>query len=244
MSNNMVNNHMEVESSNPPLPPKESVAAVDQQIRSGFVRKVYGILSAQLVLTTLIALPIQLNPEWVITHRSVAQIAMFTSIGLVVGVGCCCQEVARKYPQNYVFLLLVTVCESVIVGFISAMYTTQSVVMMMALTAGIFLGLTFYAMTTKTDFTGMGGYLSAGLMCLFLTSFLMIFFPSPMGQKLLAGFGALLFSGYIVYDTQMIMGDKHKLRFGIDDYVFAALNIYLDIINLFLYLLSLFGERR
>jgi hypothetical protein len=244
MSNNMVNNHMEVESSNPPLPPKESVAAVDQQIRSGFVRKAYGILSAQLVLTTLIALPIQLNPEWVITHRSVAQIAMFTSIGLVVGVGCCCQEVARKYPQNYVFLLLVTVCESVIVGFISAMYTTQSVVMMMALTAGIFLGLTLYAMTTKTDFTGMGGYLSAGLMCLFLTSFLMIFFPSPMGQKLLAGFGASLFSGYIVYDTQMIMGDKHKLRFGIDDYVFAALNIYLDIINLFLYLLSLFGERR
>lgn len=239
----MSNNMMEVESSNAPKL-NESLGAVDREVRSGFVRKVYGILSAQLVLTTLIALPIQLNPEWVIMHRSVAQVAMFASIGLVVGVGCCCKEVARTYPYNYVFLLLVTVCESVIVGFISAMYTTQSVLMMMALTAGIFLGLTFYAMTTKTDFTGMGGYLSAGLMCLFLTSFLMIFFPSPLGQKLLAGFGALLFSGYIVYDTQMIMGDKHQQKFGIDDYVFAALNIYLDIINLFLYLLSLFGERR
>jgi FtsH-binding integral membrane protein len=225
--------------------PQMTLAALDQQTRSGFVRKVYGILSVQLVLTTIIAIPIQLHPHWVAANRQVANFAMIGSLCLVLGVTCCCQAMARVYPYNYVFLLLVTVCEAIIVGFISAMYTTESVLMMMMLTAGIFVGLTFYAMTTKSDFTGSGGFLSAGLMCLLLTGLLMAFFPSPMGQKLMAGFGALLFSGYIVYDTQLILGDKHKAhRFGIDDYVFAALNIYLDIINLFLYLLELFGDRR
>merc|ERR1719198_1558127 len=101
-------------------------------------------------------------------------------------------------------------------------------------------------MTTKTDFTGFGPYLFAALLGLILMSFLCMFFPySPMMQKVMAGFGAILFSFYIVYDTQLICGGKHKKhQFGVDDYVFAALNIYLDIINLFLYLLSLFGDRR
>ena len=54
--------------------------------------------------------------------------------------------------------------------------------------------------------------------------------------------GTLLFAGFIVYDTQLIVGGKHKkLQFGIDDYVFAALNLYLDVINMFYYLLLLTG---
>jgi len=58
--------------------------------------------------------------------------------------------------------------------------------------------------------------------------------------------GVLLFTFYIVFDTQLLIGEYggHKVQFGIDDYVFAALNLYLDIINLFLHILSLFGERR
>lgn len=223
------------------------IAEVEDTIRSGFVRKVYGILSVQLLLTTAIAFPIQqMDPYWIAAHRQYAQFAMFLSLGLVLGVSCCCMEAARTFPQNYVFLFLVTVCEAVVVGFISAMYTTQSVIMAAVLTAGIFFGLTIYAMTTNTDFTGMGGYLMAGLMGMILTSFLCMFFPySPMMQKIMAGCGAILFSFYIVYDTQLICGGRHKkYSFGVDDYVFAALNIYLDIINLFLYLLSLFGDRR
>merc|ERR1719379_1181173 len=134
------------------------------------------------------------------------------------------------------FLFFVTICEAIIVGFISAMYTTQSVLIACLLTCGIFVGLTIYAFTTKDDFTGMGGYLCAALLGLCLTSFVCMFFPySPMMQKILGGLGAILFSFYIVYDTQLIAGGKHKQQqFGVDDYVFAALNIYLDIINLFL----------
>lgn len=216
------------------------------EVRNGFIRKVYGILAVQLFLTAVIAWPIQqADPIWVQMNRQYVNIAMIMSLVLVIGVGCCCTEVARTFPYNYMFLFMVTVCEAVVVGFIAAMYTAESVLFAVLLTGGIFIGLTVYAMTTKSDFTGMGGYLCALVWGLILTSFVCMFFPSPMGQKLLGGAGAIIFSMYIVYDTQLIVGGKHsKHQFGVDDYVFAALNIYLDIINLFIYILSLFGERR
>jgi hypothetical protein len=216
------------------------------EVRSGFIRKVYGILCAQLFLTAMIAWPISTMPQqWVQQHGSLCQACMMISLMAVLGVSCCCVEAARKVPYNYIFLLIVTVCEAVMVGFICAMYTGESVLIAAGLTAGIFGCLTVYAFTTKSDFTGMGGYLTAGLCGLILTSFICMLFPSEMMRKVLGGAGAILFSFYIVYDTQLICGGKHKKHsFGVDDYVFAALNIYLDIINLFLYLLSLFGDRR
>ena len=56
-----------------------------------------------------------------------------------------------------------------------------------------------------------------------------------------ASAGALIFSMYIVYDTQLMMGGKHKYSLSPEEYIFASLSLYLDIINLFLYLLSIFG---
>ena len=55
--------------------------------------------------------------------------------------------------------------------------------------------------------------------------------------------GALVFSLYIVYDTQLMMGGKHKYALSPEEYIFAALNLYLDIVNLFIYLLAIVGNR-
>ena len=73
----------------------------------------------------------------------------------------------------------------------------------------------------------------------------------PLMQNLYAGCGCLIFSMFIVYDTQLIAGSaapgaeqgSRKYAIGYDDYVFAALNIYLDIINLFIYLLQILNDR-
>ena len=53
--------------------------------------------------------------------------------------------------------------------------------------------------------------------------------------------GAVIFSLYIVYDTQLMLGGKHKHALSPEEYIFAALNLYLDIVNLFLYILAIFG---
>ena len=111
-------------------------------------------------------------------------------------------------------------------------------------TAIITAALTIYAWQTKIDFTAMGGALLCGLLCLILFGIWTAIFPSQVAQTAYAALAAGLFSLFIVYDTQQIIGGKHHShKFEIDEYVFAALTLYIDIIQLFLQLLKLFGNR-
>lgn len=227
------------------------VKEASKQIRSDFVRKVYTLLSCQLLLTCAIAAPIcQLGPEWAAKNAWVMYLSL---AGLLITICAmmCCQEALRKFPTNYIFLGFITVVMSIVVGFSSAMYTPQSVLLAAGITTAIFICMTIYAWTTETDFTGMGPYLFAGLIVLMVFGFvisLMGMFGANIEWAMMFYdvIGVMLFTFYIVFDTQLIMGELggHKNAFTIDDYCFAALNLYLDIINLFLHILSLLGERR
>mmetsp|Transcript_110047 Transcript_110047/g.206321 ORF Transcript_110047/g.206321 Transcript_110047/m.206321 type:complete len:253 (-) Transcript_110047:79-837(-) len=222
----------------------------EESVRNGFIRKVYGILSVQLVITAGIVYgmlyEVEKDPSILYRYGSAPLYACLAALVLVLSVRCCCVSVARTFPSNYLFLLAVTLLESFIVGFISSFYTGKSVMIAAVLTAGIFGGLTMFAMTTETDFTGFGPYLLVSILGLIFTGMFSVFlFPEmEMAYKLYSGVGAVLMSFYIVFDTQMIVGGKHEHKHDVDDYVFAALNLYLDIITLFMKLLSLGGERR
>jgi len=219
--------------------------------RKGFVRKVYGILSAQLLLTVVIAAPIATQSvNWVQSHSWI----LYVSLAALIACMCvmiCCRPVLRTYPQNYIFLFVFTCLMSVMVGFTSAMYSWQSVLLAAGATVLIFLLLSCYAWFTTTDFTGLGPYLFAALSVLMVFGLLIMIMqmsgiavkPMMMVYDIL---GVLLFSFYIVYDTQLMLGDwgGHKIQFSLDDYCFAALNLYLDIINMFLFLLNLLGGRK
>merc|ERR1712190_132854 len=143
-----------------------------------------------------------------------------------------------------------TITEAVLVGSICSKYPPELVLGCAAATAVIFFGLTIYAWTTKTDFTGCGPYLFAALLGMIVISFGMLLMQMlvpganiAFTQKIFAGLMVILFTLYIVYDTQLMIGQwkGHAVQFEIDDYVLAALTLYLDILNLFLYLLELFG---
>lgn len=222
---------------------------VNAEIRRGFVRKVYGILSVQLLVTALVAAPFQaLSLEQVRGNAWILWVSVIV-LHCTMCAMCCCSEMLRTFPTNYIFLFVLTLAMSVLVGYTSALYTWQSVMLAVGVTAGIFLCMTVYAATTKTDFTGCGPYLFGALFCLTMLGFAL---------SIMAAFGTeihwltvlydliavLLFTFYIVFDTQLIIGGNHKNQFSTDDYVLAALNLYLDIINLFVHLLSLFGDRR
>ena len=78
------------------------------------------------------------------------------------------------------------------------------------------------------------------LVILILCGILSIFIPAL--RIVYAGLGAFVFSAFIVYDTQLICGGKHRTyQFSVDDYVLAALSLYIDVVQLFLFLLSLLG---
>jgi len=219
---------------------------VPEHIRSDFIKKVYTLLTLQIGVTTMIAMPFVLfaDSTWMIEHRALLQVAQLGSLAMVIGLVCCCQNMLRQYPSNYIFLSIFTVAMGIVIGFVSATYTGPSVAMAAGMTVAIFLGLTAYACTTKTDFTGMGPYLFGALLCLIIFGFVLMFVSSPLAQKIYAGLGALLFCFYIIYDTQLIVGGSHrKHEFTVDDVCFAVLTLYLDVINLFLNILSLFGGR-
>merc|ERR1711910_214900 len=105
--------------------------------------------------------------------------------------------------------------------------------------------LILFAMQTKIDFTAWGGALLCILVVFCLAGFVALFFPQTRTVRLVfAIIGAIIFSLYIVFDTQMMMGGNHKYSLDPEEYVFAALNLYLDIINLFLYILQIVGASR
>ena len=111
------------------------------------------------------------------------------------------------------------------------------------MTFAVTLALTVYAMTTKTDFTFCGPLLFV-FGFVFATASLFAFF---WGADMRLGFaiiGVILFSFYLIYDTQLILGGKHKkYQFDKDDYILGALALYLDIINMFLYILQILNRK-
>jgi FtsH-binding integral membrane protein len=107
------------------------------------------------------------------------------------------------------------------------------------LTGSTFAVLTGYAFVSRRDFSAWGGFLTVGLWVLIGTSLLNLFFRNAVADLWIAGVGTLLFSGLLVFDTWRL-----RNVYGPDEYVPAAIQIYLDLLNLFLFIFRLLGGRR
>lgn len=151
---------------------------IDTMIRLGFIRKVYGILSVQLFVTTMFSLIAMVSNS--------VKLFMINNIGimllmllLVIFLPCvivCCNGQMRQYPQNYIILAVFTFAESYLIGFICA-YTKPEIVFMAAsMTFVMVISLTLYAMTTKTDITIYGGLIFIIFAALFLFAFSVFLF--------------------------------------------------------------------
>jgi len=228
-----------------------SLKQATDDVRRGFIRKVYGILATQLVVTAALAYPVANMDKQELQVRGPAISCLsLTLLIMTMCVMMCCSDFCRNYPWNYGLLSVMTFANGLLIGLVCSAYTAPSIVLAAGITGGTFFLLTVYAWNTKSDVTGFGMYLYAGLSVLLMGSFAlslvqMFGVEMPIFQQLIAVMGAMLFAFYIVFDTQMMMGSYggHKLEFSVDDYAFAALNLYLDIINMFLYILELVGTR-
>ena len=210
--------------------------------RIGFIRKVYGILCFQLLLTILLCLAAMYSPSYFEFMLSGAGLAlMICAIVLTIVITIllfCCFGYARKVPTNYILLTIFTICEGYLVSYSCAATDPKIVFMAAIMTLGITVSLTIYAMTTKSDFTYMGGCLFVFGMVFCLVGIFMLFTANPYLHVIYAAIGVCFYGLYLIYDTQLIMGNKrHEL--SNDDYILGAIIIYLDIILIFLYLLEL-----
>lgn len=126
-------------------------------------------------------------------------------------------------------------------------YTGASIAQVFFITAAAFGGLSLWGYTTKTDLTGFGSFLIMGLWGLIIASVVNLFLHSPMTMWIISVAGVGIFAGLTAYDTQKIK-EMYYEGAGQDvaakTAIMGALNLYLDFINMFLYLLRLLGNRR
>ena len=217
---------------------------ISTSMRLGFIRKVYGVLSFQLLFTALVS-----SIGFLDSVREYYQENMFLfwlsfAFSIIVLIPLvCCKQIARKVPINYILLFTFTACESIMLSYLFAAINDWKIVVTAAvITVAVTLALTLYACTTKVDFTFCGGLLFVCIVLMFFLGFFYFLFGTFL-RILYCCLGVLVYSIYLIFDTQLVMG-KFGNEYNIDDYIIAALNIYLDIIQLFIYILSILGNSR
>jgi FtsH-binding integral membrane protein len=148
----------------------------------------------------------------------------------------------RQFPLNIGLTLVFTLIEGVWISpLVYVMEQQQPGVASQAalLTLSTFGVLTAYAFVSRRDFSAWGSFFVVGLWVLIGTSLLNLFFQNQTASLWIAGATVLVFSGMLVYDTWRL-----RNQYGPEDYVIAAVQIYLDLLNLFTAILRLLGGRR
>ncbi|XP_014248373.1 protein lifeguard 1-like isoform X1 [Cimex lectularius] len=219
----------------------------DESVRRGFIRKVYSILFTQLLVSvgvvSLFTFSVKVQ-DFVSHNIWILIVAIVVNIVLVIML-VCCEGVRRKAPMNFIVLGLFTLTEGFLLGVIAASYNSSEVMIALGMCAVVVFSLTIFSFQTKMDFTKWGGALFACFIIFFIFSLLaFIFMKGRLMQLIIAAVGACIFSLFIIYDTQLMLGGKHKYSISPEEYIFASLNLYLDIINLFIYILQFIGASR
>jgi FtsH-binding integral membrane protein len=208
--------------------------------RATLVRRTYAVVFLGVIVTCIgaafaLSQPSLLNA--VAAHPFLSFIAVIAPLFLVM-------RNPRAYPQNVVLTGLFTFAEGVwIAPLLYVAEKTQPGVVNQAalLTLGTFGLLTAFVAFTRRDFSAWGSFFMVGLVVLLITSLLNIFFRSSAVSLYISAAAVFVFGGLLVFDTWRILRSG---QYGEDDYVAAAVNIYLDLLNMFMAILSLLGGRR
>jgi len=219
---------------------------VEVSIRNQFIKKVYSLLAIELFATCAICAVFMLYKPlregsimFVKEHHLMWQIVMFASLMASI---CALMMKKNEYPANYqlmgVFVVVMSCNIGVVCAFFYAAGKGMAIAQAVGVTGGIFLTLTAYAHWTKVEFDFKNGFLVCVLMSLILFGFVAAISGSTLMMFIYHVLGVLVFCGFILYDTSMLI---HK--YGCDDYIIASIELYLDIINLFLHILALLGDR-
>jgi FtsH-binding integral membrane protein len=207
-----------------------SAANATVEARMAFLRKVYSLLTLSLLTAAAGAYVGRL-----FVSPGLMLVLFIAEIALIFFA----MAVRRKPGLNLVALFAFTTVSGLTLGPVMLVYNAAVIQEALVLTVLIFGGLTFYVVASKKDFSFLGGFLITGLIVVLVGSLLnAFFFQSPAGEFIIAAGGVLLFSGFILYDTSNIL--RH---YDVEDYTSATLALYLDILNLFLFLLRLLNNR-
>ncbi|KAF7216129.1 protein lifeguard 3 [Nothobranchius furzeri] len=215
-------------------------------VRHAFIRKVYLILTVQLTITfSVIAIFTFVDPVKLFVIRY--PVIYWASYGVFFVVYCiliCCKEPRRRFPLNLVLLGIFTFAFSYMSGTVSSYYETKAVFLAMGITAVVCISVTVFCFQTKVDFTSCGGFLTIAAVLLMIigivTAIVLSFQYVPWLHMLYAAIGAVVYTLFLVYNTQLLIGNR-ELAISPEEYIYGALSLYVDIVNIFLFILQISG---
>jgi FtsH-binding integral membrane protein len=238
------------------IPADRADMSVDAGLRS-FMLGVYNkmalglLLSAGLAWLTADFAPVQ---QLLYTVTPDGRLAGFTPLGMIVRFAPLAVLLGAMFIRNPSPRAAGAIYWSVVAGIGAGLgvwllaYTGSSVALTFLITAAAFGGLSLIGYTTKKDLSGFGSFLMMGLIGLVLASLVGLFWHPPGFSFIISALGVLIFSGLIAYDTQNLKmtyyqlgGDSASMAVATN---YGALNLYLNFINLFQFLLQFTGNRR
>ncbi len=223
-----------------------SIDATDIGLRSYLIR-VYNYMSGGLFLTGLIAYLTSQSPELMNTlfNTPLKWLVMLAPLAFMLFLSFGINRISSTKAQLIFWLFASSMGLSI--SSIFLVYTGLSIAKTFFITATMFLAMSIYGYTTKSDLTRFGSFLIMGLFGIIIASIVNIFLKSSTLELVVSIAGVLIFTGLTAYDTQKI-----KLSYQEQDdsethskkAILGAITLYLDFINLFLMLLRLLGNRR
>lgn len=214
------------------------------------MRNVYTWMACGLAMTALTAMIVGRNENWVYT---IATSGMYWGL-LIAEVVLVVFLSARIHKMSFATAGLMfaayAILNGVTMSFIMLVYTAESIAQAFFVTAGTFGGMSLVGYFTKKDLSVMGRTLMMALIGLIIATVVNIFWQNSMMASILNYAGVIIFAGLTAYDTQkikvMFQQNQHA---GINDQtnklaLMGSLELYLDFINLFIYILRLFGNRK
>jgi uncharacterized protein len=225
-------------------------ASYDAGLRS-YMLSVYNYMASGVLLTGIVALLFANSPYMAALFTPEGRVSglgwlvMLAPLGVVMvlsfGIARITETTAKALFWVYAVLMGLSLSTVLLV------YTGTSVAQTFFASAAAFGGLSLYGYTTKRDLSGFGSFLIMGVVGILVASLLNIFFHSNALALVISVLGVLLFAGLTAYDTQKIKSMYFAVSgtaFVGKSVVMGALQLYLDFINMFLFLLRFMGDRR
>ena len=229
-------------------------ADIDEGLRA-HMNKVYGLMSVGLLVTAGVAWAVGSNDALLSIFRDpqtlqpniLGWIVMFAPLIMVFAFGAALGRLSAAGAQLFFYAFSAVMGLSI--SWIFAAFTGISIAQTFLVTSIAFAGLSLYGYTTKRDISGWGAFLMMGLIGLVVAMIVNIFLASPAIHFAISVIGVLIFAGLTAYDTQRIKNDYIQHAQSMDQEwlaksaIMGALNLYLNFINLFMFLLQFLGNR-
>ena len=221
---------------------------LDKSVAASLMRSVYYWMAGALTITGLTAMLVANSPalmNLIFTNTAVVWVLLIAEFVLVAVISAAINRIS--FSTATLLFIIYSALNGVTLSSIFVLYTQGSIASTFFITAGMFVALALYGTVTKKDLSGIGRFLFMTLIGLIIASIVNIFMQSTMLYWITTAVGVVIFAGLTAYDAQKIQqmaAEATEVNESTQKMaLLGALSLYLDFINLFLYLLRIFGRR-